>query len=63
MCNNDMHTEMDWPRGKRTSNFYGKNDLEEFLINFESYVLENQRLLVLYITLKETPTRWWGTHK
>jgi hypothetical protein len=26
-------------------------------------VLENHRLLSLDITLKETPTRWWGAHK
>jgi hypothetical protein len=26
-------------------------------------VLENQRLLVLDIALKATPTRWWGAHK
>jgi hypothetical protein len=25
--------------------------------------LETQRLLVLDISLKETPKRWWGTHK
>jgi hypothetical protein len=39
------------------------NDLEEFLTNYEEAVLENQRLLVLDIALKETPERWWGAHK
>jgi hypothetical protein len=39
------------------------NDLEEFLTNYEEEVLENQRLLALDIALKETPARWWGTHK
>jgi hypothetical protein len=44
-------------------NFYGQNDLEEFLRKFDLEFLENQRLLVLYISLKEKPSRWWGTHK
>jgi hypothetical protein len=43
--------------------FHGLNDLEEFLTNYEEEVLENQRLLALDIALKETPARWWGTHK
>jgi len=32
--------------------FYGQNDLEKNLRNFELDVLENQRLLVLDIALK-----------
>jgi hypothetical protein len=43
--------------------FYGQNDLEEFLTKFELEFLEIQRLLFLDINLKETPTRWLGTHK
>jgi hypothetical protein len=43
--------------------FYGQNDLEEFLMKFELEVVENQRLPVLYIALKATHARWWGTHK
>jgi hypothetical protein len=43
--------------------FYGLNDLEEFLMKFEVYIMENQILPVLYISLKDTPARWWGTHK
>jgi hypothetical protein len=39
------------------------NDLEEFLTNYEEEVLENQRLLALDISLKETPKIWWGVHK
>jgi hypothetical protein len=37
--------------------------LEEFLIKYEDKVLENQRLLALDISLKATPTRWWGAQK
>jgi hypothetical protein len=44
-------------------NFYGINDLEEFLTRYRDEVLENQSLLALDITLKETPARWWGVHK
>jgi hypothetical protein len=43
--------------------FYGLNDLEEFLMNFELEVMENRRLPTLDIALKATPTCWWGTHK
>jgi len=43
--------------------FYGQNDFKEFLTKFELEVLKSQRLLVFYISLKETPTHWWGTHK
>jgi hypothetical protein len=44
-------------------NFHGLNDLENFLTQYEDEVLENQRLLVLDLTLKATPSRWWGEHK
>jgi hypothetical protein len=43
--------------------FYGLNYLEEFFMNFELEVVENQILPVLDISLKATPSRWWGTHK
>jgi hypothetical protein len=43
--------------------FQGLNDLEEFLKNYEEEILENQRLLVMDIALKETPAIWWGAHK
>jgi hypothetical protein len=48
---------------KEFPSFYGKNDLEEFLKKFELEIIEIQRLPVLDISLKETPARWWGTHK
>jgi hypothetical protein len=43
--------------------FYGLIDLEEFLMNFELEVMDNKRLPTLDISLKATPTHWWGTHK
>ena len=42
--------------------FYGMNDLEEVLMKFEFEIVESQRSPVLYISLKATPTHWWGTH-
>jgi hypothetical protein len=39
------------------------NDLEEFLKWYEYEMLDNQRILTLDITLKETPMRWWVAHK
>jgi hypothetical protein len=32
-------------------------------MRYEEEVSDNQRLLVLDITLKATPARWWGAHK
>jgi hypothetical protein len=48
---------------RETLSFHGLNDLEEFLTKFILEVLENQRLPVLDISLKATPTHWLGTHK
>jgi hypothetical protein len=48
---------------RETPSFHGINELEEFLTRYEDEVLENQRILSLYISLKETPARWWGAHK
>jgi hypothetical protein len=52
--------------GREVSNmptFDGLNHLETFLLEFEESVPVQQRLLALDEALKETPTRWWGTHK
>jgi hypothetical protein len=43
--------------------FHGLNDLETFLTQYEDEVLENQRLLALDLSLKDTLTIWWGAHK
>jgi hypothetical protein len=43
--------------------FYGLVDLEEFLMKFELEVIENQRLPLLDIYLKYTPSHCCGTHK
>jgi hypothetical protein len=43
--------------------FDGLNHLETFLLEFEETVPTQQRLLELEKDLKDTPTRWWGTHK
>ena len=37
--------------------------METFLTQYEDKVLENQRFLALDLSLKDTPTRWWGAHK
>ena len=60
-----MTCELRWigSEVREPPNFYGQNYLEEFLIKFELEVLENQRLLVLDISLKETHACWWSTHK
>jgi hypothetical protein len=38
--------------------FYGMDDLEDILMKFELEEVEIQILPVLYIVLKDTPTRW-----
>jgi hypothetical protein len=43
--------------------FDGLNHLEAFLLEFEEIVPIQQRLLEMDEALKETPARWWGTHK
>ena len=52
--------------GTTTSNlptFDGLNPLESFLMDFETILPVQQRLLAMDEALKATPTRWWGTHK
>jgi hypothetical protein len=63
-CERMMHA-LRWvgTKVREPPSFYGQNDLEGFLTNFELEVLEIQRLLVLYISLKETHAHWLGTHK
>ena len=48
---------------KEPPSFHGLNDLETFLTQYEDEVLENQRFLALDLTLKATPTIWWGANK
>jgi len=43
--------------------FTKDDNLENFLTEFESEVLDSQRLLLLDITLRDTPARWWSAHK
>jgi hypothetical protein len=43
--------------------FTEEDNLENFLTEFESEVLDSQRLLVLDIALRDTPAQWWGAHK
>jgi hypothetical protein len=43
--------------------FDGLNHFEALLLEFEEIVPIQQRLLAMDKALKETPTRWWGTHK
>jgi hypothetical protein len=41
----------------------GSNDYINYPLEYVPEVVENQRLLVLDISLKDTPSHWWGTHK
>jgi hypothetical protein len=43
--------------------FDGLNHLEDFLLEFEEIIPIQQRLLAMDEALKETPSRWWGTHR
>jgi hypothetical protein len=48
---------------REPSNFYGLNDLDEFLMKFELKVVESHILPILDTYLKVTPSHLWGTHK
>ena len=41
----------------------GLTDIDKFLDAFEREVLEKHRFQALYLALRTTPARWWGTHK
>jgi hypothetical protein len=43
--------------------FVGLNPLEKFLLEFETSVTTQQRLLEMDEAMKDTLERWWGTHK
>ena len=43
--------------------FDGLNHLEALLLDFEEIVTTQQILLAMDEASKETPSRWWGTHK
>ena len=43
--------------------YEGFPKLDYYLIEFEEKVVEPQRLLALDFALKDTPSRWWVTHK
>jgi hypothetical protein len=43
--------------------FDGLHPLETLLLDIEESVPMQQRLLEMDEALKETQTRWWGTHK
>ena len=43
--------------------FDGLNPLESLLMDFETIVPAQQRLLAMGEALKATQARWWGTYK
>ena len=43
--------------------YEGLPNLDTFLIEFEGLVTKSQHLSTLGHVLKDTPARWWGTHK
>ena len=43
--------------------YEGLPKLSVFLMEFEENILEPQQLLALEEALKDTPARWWVTHK
>jgi hypothetical protein len=43
--------------------FEGLTEVSYFVNEFELQIPEQQRLLALDVALRETPVRWWETHK
>ena len=33
------------------------------MVSMEENIVEDQRILVLDLALKETPAKWWASHK
>ena len=44
-------------------NFEGMPNIASFLVEFEEKVTESQQLSALEFVSKDSPARWWGTHK
>jgi hypothetical protein len=42
--------------------YNGTSDLNKFPIDIDEKFAPEQRISILDITLKDTPTRWWATH-
>jgi hypothetical protein len=41
----------------------GTSELDNFLQNMEENVGEDQRISVIDVDFRNTPARWWATHK
>jgi hypothetical protein len=56
--------EMIWIGNKIRNHptYDGTSDLDNFLTGIEGKFARDQRILVFYIALKDTPNRWWATH-
>jgi hypothetical protein len=44
-------------------NFEGLIEVSSFFNEFELQIPKQQRLLALYVALRETLVRWWETHR
>ena len=43
--------------------FHGLADVNEFLQQFDQEIPQEQRLSAMDLAVKDTPARWWHTHK
>ena len=41
----------------------GTSELDNFLLSMEENIAEDQRILVLDLSLQDTPARWWTNNK
>jgi hypothetical protein len=41
----------------------GTSYLHNFLIDMEDKVVKEQRISIVYIAFRYSPTRWWASHK
>jgi hypothetical protein len=56
---------LQWIRTKvrDTPKFERSTNVSSFVNQFKLQIHEHQRLLALDVALRETPVRWWETHK
>ena len=62
-CTTVRETRWVGTKVKEHPTYDGTSGLDIFLLNMEENVVEDQRISVLYLSLQDTPARWWANHK
>jgi hypothetical protein len=41
----------------------GTSELDSFMVSMEEKIVEDQRISIMDLSLQDTPSRWWASHK